>query len=48
VNAGTDNTNIVPAGPLGDSADDVTVIPIQGSGTVPACTFPPFGPPPAS
>ena len=48
VNAGTDNTNIVPAGPLGDSADDVTVTPIQGSGTVPACAFPPFGPPPAS
>ena len=46
VNAGTDNTNIVPAGPLGDSADDVTVTPIQGSGTVPACDFPPFGPPP--
>jgi polygalacturonase len=48
VNAGTDNTNIIPAGPLGDSADDVTVTPVQGSGTVPACTFPPFGPPPAS
>jgi len=48
VNAGTDNTNIVPAGPLGDSADDVTVIPIQGSGTVPACAFPPFGAPAAS
>jgi hypothetical protein len=26
----------------------VTVIPIQGSGTVPACAFPPFGPPAAS
>jgi polygalacturonase len=48
VNAGTYNTNIVPAGPLGNSADDVTVTPIQGSGTVPACTFPPFGPPPPS
>ena len=48
VNAGTDNTNIVPAGPLGDSADDVNVTPFQGTGTVPTCTFPPFGPPPAS
>lgn len=48
VNAATFDTNIVPAGPLGDSADDVTVTPIQGSGAVPACTFPPFGPPPVT
>jgi polygalacturonase len=45
VNAGTYNTNIVPAGPLGNSTDDVTVAPIQGTGTVPACDIPPFGPP---
>ncbi|MGH3399369.1 MAG: glycoside hydrolase family 28 protein, partial [Streptosporangiaceae bacterium] len=48
VNAATLDTNIVPAGPLGDSADDVTVTPIQGSGAIPACTFPPFGPPPVT
>jgi polygalacturonase len=47
VQAGTYNTNIVPAGPLGDSADDVTVTPIQGFGAVPACSIPAFGPPPA-
>jgi polygalacturonase len=47
VQAGTYNTNIVPAGPLGDTADDVTVTPIQGFGTVPACSVPAFGPPPA-
>jgi polygalacturonase len=45
VDAGTYNTNIVPAGPLGNNADDVTVTPIQGTGTVPACDIPPFGPP---
>jgi polygalacturonase len=45
--AGTYDTNIVPAGPLGNSADDVTVTPIQGFGAVPACSIPAFGPPPA-
>jgi polygalacturonase len=45
VNADTYNTNIVPAGPLGNSADDVTVTPIQGAGAIPACSIPPFGPP---
>jgi polygalacturonase len=48
VHAGTYNTNIVPAGPEGDAANDVTVTPIQGTGTVPSCNIPPFGPPPAS
>jgi hypothetical protein len=48
VSAGTYNTNIVPAGPLGNAADDVTVTPIQGSGAVPTCTFPAFGPPPVA
>ena len=46
VQAGTDNTNIVPAGPLGNTADDVTVTPVQGSGAIPSCTVPAFGPPP--
>jgi polygalacturonase len=46
VNAGTYNTNIVPAGPDGDSTDDVNVTPIQGFGTVPTCDIPSFGPPP--
>jgi polygalacturonase len=46
VEAGTYNTNIVPAGPLGNTADDVTVTPVQGSGVIPSCTFPAFGPPP--
>lgn len=46
VEAGTSNSNIVPAGPLGDAVDDVTVTPFQGSGAVPSCTFPAFGPPP--
>jgi polygalacturonase len=45
VNTGTYNTNIVPAGPLGNSTDDVTVTPIQGFGTIPACSIPAFGPP---
>ncbi len=43
--AGTYNTNIVPVGPLGSSADDVTVTPIHGFGAVPACSIPVFGPP---
>ena len=47
VDAGTFDTNIVPAGPLGNTADDVTVTPVNGSGALPACTFPSFGPPPA-
>jgi len=47
VQAGTYNTNIVPAGPLGNSADDVTVTPVNGFGAVPACSIPAFGPPPA-
>jgi polygalacturonase len=46
VNAGTYNTNIVPAGPLGDSADDVNVSPIEGTGAIPTCNIPAFGPPP--
>jgi hypothetical protein len=46
VNAGTYNTNIVPAGPDGDSADDVNVTPIQGFGAIPTCDIPSFGPPP--
>jgi polygalacturonase len=45
VDAGTDNTNIVPAGPLGNAADDVTVTQAQGAGAIPACTFPAYGPP---
>jgi polygalacturonase len=48
VDAGTYNTNIVPAGPLGNAADDVTVTPINGTGAVPSCSIPAFGPPPAS
>jgi polygalacturonase len=48
VEAGTYNTNIVPAGPLGNTVDDVTVTPVQGSGSIPSCTFPAFGPPPVA
>jgi len=48
VDAGTFNTNIVPAGPLGNTTDDVTVTPIEGSGAIPSCTFPAFGPPAAA
>jgi polygalacturonase len=48
VQAGTYDTNIVPAGPLGNSADDVTVTPIHGVGAVPACSIPAFGPPPVT
>jgi polygalacturonase len=47
VDAGVYNSNIVPAGPLGDSADDVSVSQIQGFGAIPACSIPAFGPPPA-
>jgi hypothetical protein len=46
VNASTYNTDIVPAGPLGDSADDANVTPIQGTGAIPTCSSPAFGPPP--
>jgi polygalacturonase len=48
VSAGTYNTNIVPAGPLGNATDDVTVTPLQGSGAIPTCTFPAYGPPPVA
>jgi len=48
VDAGTFNTNIVPAGPLGNTTDDVTVTPIEAGGAVPSCTFPAFGPPAAA
>jgi len=48
VNAVTYNTDIVPAGPEGDAANDVNVTPVQGTGTVPACDIPAFGPPPAT
>jgi hypothetical protein len=44
LDVGTDNTNIVPAGPLGNTADDVTVTPITAPGTIPACDIPAFGP----
>jgi polygalacturonase len=47
VNAATYDTNIVPAGPEGDSANDVNVTPIQGTGAIPTCDIPAFGPPPA-
>jgi len=40
------NSNIVPAGPLGNSADDVSVTQVQGTGSIPACSIPSFGPPP--
>jgi polygalacturonase len=46
VNAYTYNTNIVPAGPEGDSTNNVTVTPIQGAGTIPTCDIPAFGAPP--
>jgi polygalacturonase len=46
VNAYTYNTNVVPAGPEGDSANNVNVTPIQGTGTIPTCDIPAFGAPP--
>jgi polygalacturonase len=46
VEAETYNTNIVPTGPEGNAANDVTVTPITGTGTVPTCDIPAFGPPP--
>ncbi|MGH3191149.1 MAG: glycoside hydrolase family 28 protein [Streptosporangiaceae bacterium] len=46
VQAYVSNSNIVPAGPLGNSADDVSVTQIQGTGSIPACSIPSFGPPP--
>ncbi len=45
--AETYNTNIVPSGPEGDAANDVTVTPITGTGSVPTCDIPAFVPPPA-
>jgi polygalacturonase len=47
VDAETYNTNIVPSGPEGDAANDVTVTPITGTGTLPTCDIPAFGPPQA-
>jgi polygalacturonase len=47
VNAYTYNTNIVPTGPEGDSANDVTDTSFTGSGSIPTCDIPAFGPPPA-
>jgi polygalacturonase len=47
VNAETYNTNIVPTGPEGDAANDVTATPITGRGSVPTCDIPAFGPPAA-
>jgi len=47
VNAYTYNTNMVPEGPEGDAANGVTVTPVQGTGTIPTCDIPAFGPPPA-
>jgi hypothetical protein len=38
-------TNIVPSGPEGDAAYDVTVTPITGTGSVPRCDIPAFDPP---
>ena len=46
VNAYTYNTNIVPTGPEGDAANDVNVTAFQGTGTIPTCDIPAFGPPP--
>jgi hypothetical protein len=37
--------NIVPSGPEGDAAYDVTVTPITGTGSVPRCDIPAFDPP---
>lgn len=48
VQADTFNTNIVPAGPLGNDVDDVTVTPVQGTAAIPSCAFPAFGPPPVA
>jgi len=47
VDAETYNTNIVPSGPEGDAANDVTVTPITGTASVPTCDIPAFGPPAA-
>jgi hypothetical protein len=47
VNAYTYDTNIIPAGPDPDAASDVTDTPFTGTGTVPACNSPAFGPPAA-
>jgi len=47
VAAETYNTNMVPSGPEGDAANDVTVTPVTGTGGVPVCDIPAFGPPAA-
>jgi hypothetical protein len=47
VDAKTYNTNIVPSGPEGDAASDVTVTPITDTGSVPTCDIPAIGPPSA-
>ncbi|HSZ40968.1 MAG TPA: glycosyl hydrolase family 28 protein [Trebonia sp.] len=47
VNVYTYNTNVVPTGPEGDAANDVTDTPFTGTGSVPTCHIPAFGPPPA-
>jgi hypothetical protein len=47
VNAYTYDTNIVPAGPEGDATNGVNVTAFQGTGTIPTCSIPAFGPPPA-
>ena len=41
------NTNMVPSGPEGDAANDVTVTRVTGTGGVPVCDIPAFGPPAA-
>jgi polygalacturonase len=45
LNAETYDTNIVPTGPEGDAANDVTATAITGTGSVPVCDIPAFGPP---
>jgi polygalacturonase len=47
VAAETYNTDIVPSGPDGDAANDVTVTPVTSTGSVPVCAIPAFGPPAA-
>jgi hypothetical protein len=39
---------IVPTGPESDARDDVTDTPFTGTGSVPTCDIPAFGPPPAA
>ena len=47
VNAYTYDTNIVPAGPEGDTANDVTSPRSRAPAPIPTCDIPAFGPPPA-